>query len=63
MLIFNGRSVGKTISKEDRDAGFKNIDIYSDWFRDIVLSGIHYNALTILPLETTAPRYRDEIPK
>ncbi|KAK5995289.1 Scytalone dehydratase-like Arp1-like protein [Cladobotryum mycophilum] len=55
--------VGKTITKEERDAGFEKINFYSAWFRDTVMIGEHANAITVLPLENTGPRYRDEYPE
>ncbi|RSL54933.1 hypothetical protein CEP54_009624 [Fusarium duplospermum] len=54
--------LGKTISKEERDEGFRNIDTYKKWFHQTILTGKHSNALTILPLETMTPRYRDQPP-
>ncbi|KAF3480209.1 uncharacterized protein GIQ15_05556 [Arthroderma uncinatum] len=54
--------VGKTISKEQRDAGFKRLSIYEHWLTDTILSGEHSNALLVLPLESMSPRYRDEPP-
>ncbi|KAF4992471.1 hypothetical protein FGRMN_7142 [Fusarium graminum] len=46
----------------ERDIGFGKIDIYRKWFMDHILTGKHANALVILPLESMAPRYRDEMP-
>ncbi|KAH7264620.1 amidase signature domain-containing protein [Fusarium solani] len=54
--------LGKTISKEERNEGFCNIDTYRKWFRQTILTGKHANALTILPLEAMTPRYRDQPP-
>jgi hypothetical protein len=56
------RELGKTISKEERNEGFCNIDTYRKWFRQTILTGKHANALTILPLEAMTPRYRDQPP-
>ncbi|RSM10374.1 hypothetical protein CDV31_007250 [Fusarium ambrosium] len=59
---FRTKELGKTISKEERDKGFRNIDTYRKWFHQNILTGEHSNALTILPLETMTPRYRDQPP-
>ncbi|RKK89170.1 hypothetical protein BFJ68_g16775 [Fusarium oxysporum] len=56
-------AIGKTISKGERDVGFAKIEVYRKWFANSILTGKHANALAILPLETMAPRYRDEPPK
>ncbi|KAJ4308101.1 hypothetical protein N0V84_012296 [Fusarium piperis] len=55
-------AIGKKISEDERDAGFAQIEVYRRWFTDNILTGKHANALTILPLETMTPRYRDEPP-
>lgn len=57
------RSIGRGISKEDRDVGFQRIDIYKKWFNNTVLTGNKSNAVVILPLETMATRYRDQLPE
>ncbi|KAJ5718895.1 uncharacterized protein N7483_009977 [Penicillium malachiteum] len=54
--------VGKTISEEERDSGFKDIEAYARWFNEIILKESRANALMILPLESMCPRYRDEAP-
>jgi len=38
------------------------MDVYKRWFEDTVWTGKNSNALTIMPLESMAPRYRDQPP-
>ncbi|EHK20648.1 uncharacterized protein TRIVIDRAFT_223620 [Trichoderma virens Gv29-8] len=54
-------SVGKNITLEERDAGFQKIDIYRRWFHQHVWTGDHTNAITVMPLESAVPRYRDDV--
>jgi hypothetical protein len=57
------RKFAQTVSKENRDKGFKNMEIYKKWFEDQILATATGNVLVVMPLESLAPRYRDEPPK
>ncbi|KAL7934352.1 amidase signature domain-containing protein [Trichoderma chlorosporum] len=54
---------GEKITEKERNDGFDRIDIYRKWFQQTILTGDHTNAITIMPLESAAPRYRDDIPE
>lgn len=56
------RSIGKEISKEDRDVGFQRIDICMKWFNSTILTRDKSNAVAILPLVTMTARYRVQPP-
>lgn len=51
------RSFAKNITKQDRDKQFEKMN-----FNDTFLAGKRSNTLTILPIESMAPRYRDQQP-
>ncbi|KAL4939101.1 amidase signature domain-containing protein [Aspergillus oleicola] len=54
--------IGATVTRETRDAGFKDIDTYAGWFKDTILKDDLSNALVVMPLESICERYRDEVP-
>ncbi|KKP04311.1 hypothetical protein THAR02_03588 [Trichoderma harzianum] len=53
---------GKKTTLNERNEGFQRIDIYRQWFQQTVWTGDHTNAITIMPLESATPRYRDDVP-
>ncbi|KAF7555388.1 hypothetical protein G7Z17_g2234 [Cylindrodendrum hubeiense] len=55
-------SIGKTVCKAYRDAGFQRIDIYKKWFYDTIFAGNRSNALIVLPLETISQIHWDKPP-
>ncbi|KAJ5719003.1 amidase signature enzyme [Penicillium malachiteum] len=52
---------GKAISKQERDNGFRKVEVYARWFKETILKEDRANALMILPLENLSLRYRDEV--
>lgn len=50
----------KSMTKETRDQGFERLAVYKRWFEDVVVS--RGWPLVVMPLESMAPRYRDEVP-
>jgi hypothetical protein len=52
----------KKITREERDLGFRKMDVYRKWFKNTILTGKHSNTLVMMPLESMGPRYRDEVP-
>ncbi|KAK3946710.1 amidase signature domain-containing protein [Pseudoneurospora amorphoporcata] len=52
----------KEITREERDLGFRKMDVYRKWFKNTILTGKHSNTLVMMPLESMGPRYRDEVP-
>lgn len=57
------RSYAKSLTKDKRDEGFYRLGVYKKWFNETILTGKHSNALIVIPQESMAPRYRDEIPE
>jgi hypothetical protein len=57
------RKFAQTISKEQRDKGFENINTYKEWFEGQILLQAEGNVLLVMPIESMIPRYRDEPPK
>ncbi|KAI1425310.1 amidase signature domain-containing protein [Xylaria sp. FL1777] len=55
-------SYAKSISQEKRDRDFAKIEVFRQWLTQTVFTGKCSNALVIMPLESMAPRYRDELP-
>ncbi|KAL7917263.1 amidase signature enzyme [Trichoderma austrokoningii] len=56
-------SAGKTITQKERDEGFERINTYREWFRQTVRTNDNADAIVIIPIESTGPRYRDEFPE
>ncbi|KAI4232696.1 MAG: hypothetical protein LQ349_004846 [Xanthoria aureola] len=51
---------GGTISKADRDDAARKVQVFRSWFRERFFEG--GRPLFIMPIENTAPRYRDNPP-
>ncbi|KAI1116420.1 amidase signature enzyme [Nemania sp. NC0429] len=51
------------ISKEQRDQGLREVEIYYDWIRDHVLKDGTEDNIMILPLGRAGANYRDVLPK
>ncbi|GAP92178.1 putative amidase [Rosellinia necatrix] len=51
------------ISKEQRDQGFREIDVYYTWIRDHVLKEGLEDNIMVLPLGRSGANYRDVVPQ
>ncbi|KAG6366059.1 hypothetical protein INS49_000235 [Diaporthe citri] len=50
------------ITRAERDVAVKKLDIYKDWFLDVVMQRGKRDTLVLIPIENIAPRYRDYPP-
>jgi Asp-tRNA(Asn)/Glu-tRNA(Gln) amidotransferase A subunit family amidase len=57
------RELSSHITKEANSEASKRLEVYKNWFLNVVMKFHFQTALVIIPIEEISPRYRDEVPK
>lgn len=50
------------ITQNQRDVAVERLDVYKDWFLDVVMKQGERDTLVLIPIENISPRYRDDPP-
>jgi hypothetical protein len=56
------RKLSSTITRAERDVAVEKLEIYKEWFLDVVMKREKRDTLVLIPIENISPRYRDDPP-
>lgn len=61
-LTVSSRDLSSKISGKERDIAVEKLDVYKEWFLDVVMQRGKRDTLVLIPIENISPRYRDDPP-
>jgi hypothetical protein len=56
------RELSSRIREDANVEALKRLEVYKEWFLNVVMKTEQRNTLVIIPIEEISPRYRDELP-
>lgn len=56
------RELSSKITQKQRDVAVSKLDVYKEWFLDVVMKQGERDTLVLIPIENISPRYRDDPP-